>query len=148
MNILKVITKKRIIGNIGEIAVCTYLKKNKYKITERNYIASGHEIDIIAENKEYIAFVEVKTRTAGHESLKESRPAASVTPEKQRSIISAARSYAVSGKSDKKYRFDVAEVIVSESGDVLDINYIESAFILNDAYTANHTYRQKRGRIR
>ncbi|MBE6635134.1 MAG: YraN family protein [Ruminococcaceae bacterium] len=140
MNILKILTGKRIVGNIGEDAACSYLKKQKYKIKGRNYVAAGHEIDIIAENREYVAFVEVKTRTAGHESIKESRPAASVTPEKQRSIISAARSYAASLNTNKKYRFDVAEVIISEEKEVLDINYIESAFTLTDAY-AKHPHR-------
>ena len=140
MNILKILTGKRIVGNIGERATCSYLKRRKYKIRQKNYVASGHEIDIIAENKEYVVFVEVKTRTAGHESIKESRPAASVTPEKQRSIISAARSYAASLNTSKKYRFDVAEVIISEDKEILSINYIESAFTLTDAY-AKHKHR-------
>ncbi len=54
MNILKIFTEKRIIGNIGEDAVVKYLKKNHYKILERNYVMGDHEIDIIAENDEYI----------------------------------------------------------------------------------------------
>ena len=137
MNILKIKTKKRLIGDIGESAVCRYLKKSKYKILSSNYVAAGHEIDIIAENKEYIALVEVKTRTEGHESLKESRPSAAVTREKQRGIIAAASSFVASNSTKKKYRFDVAEVIVSESGDVVNINYIESAFDVTSAYAKN-----------
>ena len=50
------------IGNIGEDYVCSYLIKQGYEIVERNYRIRGGEIDIIAVNNDYIAFVEVKSR--------------------------------------------------------------------------------------
>ena len=86
MNILKILTVKREIGNIGELAAVKFLRKNGYKILERNYVAAGYEIDIIAENRDYTVFTEVKTRTLGAQSPKEARPASSVTPEKQRKL--------------------------------------------------------------
>ncbi len=131
MNILKVFTDKRIIGNIGELAVCKYLKKQGYKICEQNYVALGHEIDIIAENKEYICFTEVKTRTLGYENPMEPRPAASIDKKKRDSLIKAARIYAASniGKN-KKFRFDVAEVFLTKDKKIQKINYMESAFSL------------------
>ena len=48
-------------GDKGEAYAAKYLKKHKYKIIARNYKKPYGEIDIIAENKEVIAFVEVKT---------------------------------------------------------------------------------------
>ena len=50
------------IGKLGEESVCAYLKKQGYKIAARNYRIKGGEIDIVAENGDYIAFVEVKAR--------------------------------------------------------------------------------------
>ena len=50
------------IGDIGEKAAAGFLRENGYKITARNKHLSHKEIDIIAEDKSFIVFVEVKTR--------------------------------------------------------------------------------------
>ena len=50
------------IGKIGEDYVCGYLTKLGYTVSARNYRIKGGEIDIIACNGDYIAFVEVKSR--------------------------------------------------------------------------------------
>ena len=133
MQILKIRTEKRITGNIGEDAACKYLRKNKYKILKRNYVSDGHEIDIIAENREFICFVEVKTRTLGHEDERESRPAASVNKEKQLAIISAARSFIAIQNERKPLRFDIAEVFLNDKKAVENISYLEGAFTLDTA---------------
>ena len=138
MNILKVFTQKRITGNIGEDAVVRYLRKNRYKILDRNYVAAGHEIDIIAENRLYVCFIEVKARTASKISPKEPRPACAVTPEKMYSIISAAKFYSSASIDKKKLRFDVAEVYLEDNGEVKSINYIEGAFTQSDARKERH----------
>ena len=49
------------IGHLGEDATCEYLKKNGYKIVERNWRLGNIEIDVIAEDRRNIVFVEVKT---------------------------------------------------------------------------------------
>ena len=130
MNILKVLTDKRLKGNIGENAVCKYLKRRKYKILERNYVAGGHEIDIIAEEKEHICFVEVKTRTEGAKNPYGISPREHVDKRKQESIISAARVYSAMCYGRKKFRFDVAEVYLDKDKNVKEINYLENAFSL------------------
>ena len=75
------------IGKIGEELVCRYLIKRGYNIISRNYRIKGGEIDIIAENGDYLVFVEVKTRkpdglTNGFDA---------VTKRKQRLIIRVQR---------------------------------------------------------
>ena len=138
MNILKALTDKRIKGNLGEDAVCKYLKKRKYKILFKNYVAEGHEIDIIAEDRDTLAFVEVKTRTVGHENPNEPRPASSVDAEKQRGIIAAARFYAAYNPVGKKKRFDIVEVYVNEENGkytLAEIKHLKNTFNLNTAYT-------------
>ena len=135
MQILKIFTRQRITGNIGEDAVCKYLRRHRYKIRERSYVENGHEIDIIAENRDYICFVEVKTRTVGNEGSLLYRPAESVTHEKQRNIISAAKIYEAFRRRDgKKFRFDVAEVYLYNDKKVKNIEYIEGAFNMNTPY--------------
>ena len=140
MNILKVLTERRIKGNIGEDGVAKYLKRNGYKILRRNYVEEGHEIDIIAENKEYISFVEVKTRTKSAKNPYDLLPRDAVDLKKRKSIISSARVFASFQNTDKKFRFDVAEVYLDENKKVLEINYIENAFTLNES--TDHRYRK------
>ena len=74
-------------GDKGEAYAAKYLKKHKYKIIARNYKKPYGEIDIIAENKEVIAFVEVKTRKEN--SLTQSVDA--VNRKKQMKILNAYR---------------------------------------------------------
>ena len=135
MNILKILTPRRIIGNLGERAAAKYLKRKGYKILKLNYVESGHEIDIIAENSEYLCFVEVKTRTIDATNPHESRPSAAVNPKKQRSIIAAAGPFvAIYPKKDRKIRFDVAEVYLNKDGSIDKICYLENTFNHNTAF--------------
>ncbi|HAM88196.1 MAG: hypothetical protein US83_C0010G0015 [Candidatus Falkowbacteria bacterium GW2011_GWC2_38_22] len=56
--------KNKIIGDYGEDLACNYLCRHGYVVIERNYRFSHLEIDIIANFKEKIVFIEVKTRTS------------------------------------------------------------------------------------
>lgn len=110
-------------GKLGEERVCEYLKDNGYRIAERNFRIRGGEIDIVAENEFYIAFVEVKTRrpdsmVTGFEA---------VTKRKKELIIRAAAEYCIRHPSELQPRFDTAQVIASGEK-VLRIDYIENAF--------------------
>ena len=122
------------IGRLGEDQATRYLKKNKFKIIERNLHVSHNEIDIIAISKKQriIAFVEVKARTVDKDLYSPfGTPASAVTKEKQRRTIEAARGYL---RSNEKYfdfqpRFDVLEIYLDrEDMKVLKINHIENAF--------------------
>lgn len=144
MNILKIKTQKRELGTLGEKLAARYLKRNGYRIREKNFVADGHEIDIIAEDKNTLAFVEVKTRTVGSESPNEPRPASSVDAQKQRAIIKAARFYAGYNPISKKKRFDIVEVYVNQNNgkyNLAEIKHLKNTFNLNTAYT--HAERKK-----
>ena len=54
--------QRRRFGNWGEDAAVRYLKTRGYEILDRNYRSSWGEIDIIARQRDVLAFVEVKTR--------------------------------------------------------------------------------------
>jgi putative endonuclease len=111
------------IGKLGEESVCTYLKERGYNIAARNYRIKGGEIDIIAENSDYIAFVEVKARkpdsmVTGFEA---------VNKHKRGLIIKTAADYCCKHPNFLQPRFDVAQVIIEE-GKVLSIDYITNAY--------------------
>ena len=138
MNILKLLTPARLIGNFGERAACKYLKRHGYKILERNYVGlNEREIDIIARKDNVTAFIEVKTRSAGYTSPSEPRPASAVTPEKQRGIISAANAFPRYRYGRVKMRFDIIEVLYETKNKrekVRQINHLVGAFDKDSAY--------------
>ena len=113
------------IGEMGEEYAVKFLNKKKYKILERNYRKRYGEIDIIAENKNYIVFVEVKTRHT--DSMTSASDA--VNRQKQLKIIKTASLYLAENETEKFCRFDVCEVYVNPDNlKLVNINYIESAF--------------------
>lgn len=145
MNILKILTPKRKIGNLGEREAVKHLRRSGYRILEKNYTAPCAEIDIIARKKDVIAFVEVKARNIKHLGYKEARPGSSVTHEKQRKIIKAASYYNNRHPSDARLRLDVIEVYLEDCGNgvkVKDIKHIEGAFNKNTAYDGYHANKE------
>ncbi len=141
MKILEILTPKRKIGSKGEKIAAKHLKRKGYKIKRRNYAPFDNEIDIIAENKDTLAFVEVKTRTVGKDFGIESRPAAAVTPEKQRKIISAAKYYIGGRENTKKVSLDIIEVYLDDSGHQTEVVHIENAFNSDTAYKERYIKR-------
>ena len=134
MNIFKAKTKRRTLGDIGEKAACHYLKTRGYRILKRNFIAEDGEIDIVAESRSAIVFVEVKTRTKQAQSEKEARPAAAVTPDKQKRILRTSKFFPK--PNGKPMRFDIIEVIYSTSNlkKPEEITHMISAFNHDTAY--------------
>ena len=110
-------------GKLGEDSVSSYLKERGYSIVERNYRIKGGEIDIIAENGEYLVFVEVKSRKPG--SLVTGFEA--VNKRKRGLIIRTAAEYCYQHPNPYQPRFYIAQVTIS-AGKVLSIEYIQNAY--------------------
>ena len=112
-------------GEKGETLVARYLKKNGYKILEKNYRTKLGEIDIIARENKTIVFVEVKSRR----STRYGSPKLAVTPQKQRKISMVALYYLKTTKqSDASARFDV--VAFTSNRDQPQIEIVKNAFEL------------------
>lgn len=109
------------LGQKGEAAAASYLEGKGYKIRHKNWKSGKHEVDIVAENKDFIVFVEVKTRS---EDLVVTSDL--ISRDKQRSIIYVADTYLRKYGLDKESRFDVI-VLITEDGN-FRINHIEDAF--------------------
>lgn len=114
------------LGKFGEDEAVRYLRKNGYRILERNYSIKGGEIDIIARDDEYFVFVEVKTRTnddfGGGFSA--------VTYTKQQNIIRTAQSYLMR-YGEPAVSFDVISVNVKKAlfgFKTVSIEHIKNAF--------------------
>lgn len=110
---------KKVLGNKGEKLVEAYLKKQGCKILKRNYRTPFGEADLVVEDGEEIAFVEVKTRT----SERYGTPAEAVGKEKQRRYKKIAEFYWISHGEEPNARFDVAEVYADGK-----IEYIKYAY--------------------
>lgn len=113
-------------GRFGEDKAAEYLRKNGYRIVERNFSCRMGEIDIIAENGEYIVFAEVKTR----KNDRFGQAMEFVTYSKQQKIKRTAMLYFFSHESELQPRFDVIEVYIPDGifGKVR-VNHIENAFM-------------------
>jgi len=104
------------LGRYGEKAAAEYLKKHGYRILQKNFRAGRNEIDIVAEDKTDIVFVEVKTRSADRAYGDDYGTAArAVTREKRKRTIAAARAYLYQYGSQKDPRFDVMEVYLIQA---------------------------------
>jgi putative endonuclease len=55
---------RRSLGDRGEDLAAATLKKQGYKVLERNYRTPLGEIDLIARHQGVLVFIEVKTRTS------------------------------------------------------------------------------------
>ena len=110
------------LGIEGEALAKKHLLEKGYKILHLNWKSGKREIDIIAENKDFIVFVEVKTRTDDFHM----HPRHAVTSEKQKSIIFAAQNYLERYKIDKESRFDIISII--SDGKSIEVEHIEDAF--------------------
>ncbi len=98
-----------ITGKYGEQKASDYLKSIGYKIICKNWHYSKNaEIDIIAEDKDTLVFVEVKTR----KSLNYGHPFESIGRTKIKKIHSAIIAYINSSeKKYKSFRFDGIAII-------------------------------------
>ena len=123
---MKLSESRKLAGDYGEEQAAQYLKKHGYHIVGRNYKVRTGEIDLIASNREYIVFVEVKM-------LKNDRFGEAkefVGTMKQNRVRSAAMQWLALNETELQPRFDVIEIY----GDVgmpyrmLDIRHIENAF--------------------
>ena len=114
---------KKALGNKGEAFAAEYYRKLGFTVTAQNYTCRGGEIDIIAENGEYIIFVEVKPRSSN--SLYS--PAEAVDFKKQKRLTVAAMKYLSENETEKQPQFDVFEVYTTNER-IYKVNRIENAF--------------------
>ena len=115
-------TEKQLQGILGEDLAVNLLLQKGYRILERNWRCGHLEIDIIAECKDYVTIVEVKTR----KGIAFGSPEIFVDLQKQKRLIRAAKYYAKFRNITKEIRFDIISVV--NNPEMQDIRHIENAF--------------------
>ena len=117
-------------GKMGEDLAVSCLLKQGYKIIERNYRTKLGEIDIIADCKGCVCFVEVRAKN----SLSFGAPEETIIKRKQLQIAKAALLYIKKYKlQDKSCRFDVVS-IEGVDRPMSEVRLIENAFELDSKY--------------
>lgn len=112
-------------GFLGENIAVEFLEKKDYQIRERNWRKNHKEIDIIAETKNELVIVEVKTRASNYFQ----NPEDAVDLKKQKFLIEAAEFYVEENNIDKDVRFDVISILINDNE--IKIEHIENAFAPN-----------------
>lgn len=113
---------KKTLGKIGEELAVKFLRNKGFRILNTNWTYQHKEIDIIAEDDDFLIMVEVKTRNI---SFVES-PEEMITMRKQKTLIDAAEAYIMIHDIEKETRFDV--IIVVFENQKPTIEHIEDAF--------------------
>ena len=113
------------LGKLAELKAAQYLTKKRYEIVDYNYTSRFGEIDIIAKNRKYLVFAEVKMRNENSIA----QPKEFVDYSKQQKIIATAQMYLANHPTELQPRFDVIEVFC-EKGKIKSIKHLENAFQL------------------
>lgn len=114
------------LGERAERLAERHLKSLGWKIVARNYRCRYGEIDLIAQKKDVLVFVEVRSRS----SSSHGHPAETVGTAKQTRICRAAAYYLQRQRTPAKQspRFDVITVIWKQPGVVDRLEHFPHAF--------------------
>jgi putative endonuclease len=122
---------KRKIGDIGEEVACKYLAKQRYIVLERNYLRPWGEIDIVAEKRGKLRFVEVKAISCEMGAGKEGysvRPEDNMHPGKLKRLHRAIQTYLLDHKvpEEKEWQIDLACVFLDFNAKRARVEMIEN----------------------
>ncbi|MHB8707554.1 MAG: YraN family protein [Desulfuromonadales bacterium] len=111
------------LGKQGEELAARYLEQRGFTIVARNHRTPIGELDIIARDRRYLLFVEVKTRRSNAFGA----PAEAVGAHKQRQILRAAQWFLMTARyPGLQPRFDVISVLAGRGEPA--ISHIPNAF--------------------
>lgn len=116
----------KINGAWGEALAAQYLRKKRHKIVAAGYRTRFGEIDLIAENKQYLVFVEVKLRKNADFAVAREH----VNRAKQDRLRMTASMYLADHPTKLQPRFDVVEIYAPQgiATEHPEITHLEDAF--------------------
>ena len=119
----KLTDQEILLGRKGESHAASFLAAKGFRILARNMATPVGEIDIVARHKEFLVFVEVKTRIS-----EEPTPEEQINPHKMNQLTKAAKFYL------SRYpppmppaRFDVVSIVWPQGGSPA-VKHFEHAF--------------------
>jgi putative endonuclease len=120
------------LGTQGETLALDFLKKKGLRILARNYRFGKKEIDIIAQERGTVCFIEVKTRSSQEFGL----PQEALTYRKIQHLTQLALGYIKRYKLSKcDFRFDVVSVLWENNKKEPVIDYIKDAFPVDERWS-------------
>lgn len=116
--------KRKDVGALGEKLAKDFLKKKGYRILETNFHCRQGEIDVVAEEKGSLVFIEVRTKTGTDFGS----PEESVTFAKKGKLIASALAYRnIHQNLPLSWRIDFVAVELDQKGKAKRIELIENA---------------------
>jgi len=116
--------RRRDTGIRGEKIARDFLKKRGYRIIETNYRCRRGEIDIIARHREYLTFIEVRTKSSNEYGS----PEESITRAKKERLKMTAMYYRQNHDGlPPLWRIDIIAVELDEKGRATRIELIDNA---------------------
>lgn len=115
-------------GDSAERVAALFLQARGYKIIARNWRTRAGEIDLVAEDVEGLAFVEVKARRGAAYGA----PEEALTPRKQLRLVHLADVFIARhpALANKSWRIDVVAIELDRGGKVIRIEVIKNAVLL------------------
>ena len=124
-------------GVWGEDLAAAYLCEKGYVILERDWHSGHRDIDIIAQKKNIIVFVEVKTRS----SRNFLDPITAVNRQKQNNLLHAINHYLQYKRISSAYRFDVIIIVGTPGCLNPEIEHIEDFQLSQPFYSGGRRWR-------
>jgi putative endonuclease len=129
---------RRTLGARGEELAARHLEARGCEVIARNFRTRFGELDLVARNKRFLVFCEVKTRivraTAGPlpATANPLGPFASIGSRKQRQVRAIAREWLAQGLLEgarpPEIRFDAIGISFDTRGRLLALEHLEAAF--------------------
>jgi len=116
---------RKTFGASAERVAALHLEQHGYRILARNVRTRYGEIDLIAEDADGIAFVEVKARRGRAYGA----PEEALTPRKQLKLVQLADAFIAAHEmfSDKAWRIDVVALELDQNGKLVRLELVKNA---------------------
>ena len=113
------------LGDSGERVAAMFLEQRGYRILARNFRTRVGEMDLVAEDADGLAFVEVRTRRGSALGS----PEESLTPRKRARLLTVAQEFlqAHAEYADRAWRIDLVAIELDRAGRIARMDVIKGA---------------------
>ncbi len=112
----------RAVGDCAESIARQYIAEQGYIILDTNWYYKHLELDIVAQDKNQLVIVEVKSRNG----IRYQHPSEAVTKKKIDRIIEATEAYILKNDLNLETRFDIITIIFTKSD--FELEHFKDAF--------------------
>lgn len=122
-------TARAALGSAGERLAAGWLEARGYRVLARNWRCAYGELDVVAEERGELVFVEVKTRRG----VAHGAPEEAITASKRAHLIAAAQCYLMEQQRETQpCRIDIVAIQLDEQGRLMDVRHYRGAVALEE----------------